>query len=139
MTLGNPLRGERIAPWIASLLLVVMILRGLIPVGVMPSMDAAANGAFPLVICTGFGERTILIDAQGNPVDAAAGLTADSVCLFALGFGGPVPLLAILLVALILWSVQRAWIARRQPAFLPAGPPGPLSARGPPAAMPIPT
>lgn len=139
MTPLSHLRSERFAPWIAALLLAVMLVRGLIPVGVMPDAEAAARGGFPLVICTGLGERTILVDADGNPVNGGAGLTAESPCLFALVLGTLVPLLAAILMALVVWSAAAPWVARRFPAFRPAGPPGPLSARGPPAAMPIPT
>lgn len=115
----NRLLSERIAPWIASVLLVVMILRGLIPVGVMPNTDAAAQGAFPLIICTGVGERTIYVKADGTQVPMPDKGEAASVvhlpCAFA---GAALALFPLLVLAMLVM----AWPRPTRPRPPMAGP-----------------
>ena len=52
----------------AQLTLALFALRALVPVGYMPDFAAAADGQVRIVICTGFGSKSILVDEAGNPV-----------------------------------------------------------------------
>ncbi|MFM2042913.1 MAG: hypothetical protein RLY86_1489 [Pseudomonadota bacterium] len=105
MSLGKDLRSERIAPWVAGILLVVMFVRALIPAGFMPDAEAASRGGFALVICTGMGERTILVDADGLPLQESdpgnTGIPPSPLCAFA---GLPLALVPLLILLLaVIW------------------------------------
>jgi len=50
---------------LTRLLLFAVVLRALAPLGFMPSLD---EGRFEIVICTGFGFKTIQVDAAGRPL-----------------------------------------------------------------------
>ena len=55
----------------AQLTLALFALRALLPVGYMPDVGAAADGQVRIVLCTGFGSKTVLVDAAGKPVEDA--------------------------------------------------------------------
>lgn len=79
---------RRAACWLA---LLAVLLRVLVPAGFMPA-PAAAGTPLALVLCTGQGIVTALVDATGAAVplqDDGAGKSADRhPCPFAGGFGG---------------------------------------------------
>ncbi|MPY75766.1 MAG: DUF2946 domain-containing protein [Alphaproteobacteria bacterium] len=68
MTSGRAASFRRFA---AQLTLALFALRALVPVGYMPDFGTnratAADGQVRIVICTGFGSKSILVDEAGNP------------------------------------------------------------------------
>ena len=64
-----------------ALLMFGVILHGLIPIGFMPD---TSNGKITLVICSGMGEKTVVIDAKDHPQSGdernASGHDAVSSC-----------------------------------------------------------
>ncbi|MFM2041821.1 MAG: hypothetical protein RLY86_397 [Pseudomonadota bacterium] len=121
--------------WVAAMVLLAgVLLRSLIPVGLMPDLGRLAEGSFPLVICAGGMERTIWVDLDGNPVEAEKPGHLDTLCLF----GGLPPLaVPLLLILLLMLPLRRAGrgVAPALPLPVAARPPGALSARGPPPAL----
>ncbi|MBS0239354.1 MAG: hypothetical protein JSR89_13100 [Proteobacteria bacterium] len=71
---------RRIALWA---LLGVFTLRALIPVGYMPDFGSLAEGKLKVVICTGAGSKTIVLDAAGNSVPSRHTTKVDHPCAFA--------------------------------------------------------
>ena len=74
-------RGQRKAPrprdrFAAPLLVLSLLVQGLLPPGFMPAAAAGTDGGFVLVICSPDGVSTILVDAQGQPLDSE-GQTED--------------------------------------------------------------
>lgn len=49
-----------------AIVVTAVLVRALIPVGYMPGQDTA--GAYTIVICSGFGTKTITVDQDGVPV-----------------------------------------------------------------------
>lgn len=71
---------RHIALWV---LLGVFALRALIPVGYMPDFGSLAEGTLKIVICTGVGSKTIVLDAAGKPVPSKHTDNAEHRCAFA--------------------------------------------------------
>jgi hypothetical protein len=63
---GITASGWRIA--VTRTALFLFILRSLIPPGFMPGIDAAGEGRIEVVVCTGAGLKTLVLDEKGNPV-----------------------------------------------------------------------
>lgn len=53
---------------LARLLLFAIALRALAPLGFVPDIAGLGEGRFEIVICTGFGFKTIQVDAAGRPL-----------------------------------------------------------------------
>lgn len=68
MTRGRSIKASywRLAATRAVLL--IFVLRSLIPPGFMPSIDTLGEGRIEVVVCTGAGLKTLVLDADGNPV-----------------------------------------------------------------------
>lgn len=66
MTSGRAASFRRFA---AQLTLALFALRALVPVGYMPDLAAAGDGQVRIVICTGYGSKSILVDETGAPAD----------------------------------------------------------------------
>lgn len=87
----STLKHYRLLSW---LVLVAILVRGLIPVGMMPDAAKADNRLFPLVICTSYGTSTVMVGADKVP-DAPPlpdhGTHEESAqtapCVFAAAFG----------------------------------------------------
>ena len=119
------------ALWLA---IAAMVLRAFVPAGWMPNTNGLSNGA-PIVICSGSGAQTILMDQDGKPVQPT-NPTDHGICVFAAS--GPLSLpLTILVLALLVFAVgtqialpqnDRIEVGRR--LFGGAGP------RAPPANLP---
>lgn len=60
-----------------------VFIQAMIPVGFMPNMAGASVGT-PLVICSGFDQKTIFVDQQGNPVKETPSPASEhsKPCLF---------------------------------------------------------
>lgn len=81
-------------PFLCWLVLAAILLRGLVPAGMMPGATQSDGRLFPLVICTSYGTSTVMVGADKIP-DAPplpdhgthedAGQMAP--CAFAAGFG----------------------------------------------------
>ena len=128
---------------LAAILVVALLLRGLIPAGMMPDFRAP-NGVIRLVICTGYGPMELPADqATGQPVKADPSAPASplhhpvethDLCPFAGGFvlaDVPALVLLALLVPLVRGvvfypaplvarcrAVYPRWFARGPPGFL---------------------
>jgi hypothetical protein len=50
------------------LVLLLLALRIFVPVGFMPSIGALRDGRFEMVICSGAGMQTIVVDSHGDLV-----------------------------------------------------------------------
>jgi len=59
-------RAYRVA---ARLTLLLFALRALLPVGYMPDVRALERGQVQIVICTGYGAKSLLVDEAGQPVE----------------------------------------------------------------------
>jgi hypothetical protein len=55
---------------VARLILVLFALRAVVPVGYMPDLGALEHGQVRIVVCTGAGFKSLLVDEAGQPVDA---------------------------------------------------------------------
>lgn len=66
MTFGRAASLRRFA---AQLTLALFALRALVPAGYMPDLAAAGDGQVRIVICTGYGSKSILVDETGAPAD----------------------------------------------------------------------
>lgn len=63
-------------------LLCAFVLRALIPVGYMPDFGSLNRGALKVVICTGAGSKTLVLDATGDPVPSRQTRKVDHPCAF---------------------------------------------------------
>lgn len=63
-------------------LLSAFALRALIPVGYMPDFESLNGGALKVVICTGGGSKTLVLDAAGNPIPSRHAHKVDHPCAF---------------------------------------------------------
>lgn len=117
--------------WVARLFLAVFMLRALIPVGMMPDAQAAAEGILKVVICTPAGAKTVALGADGQPVQDQGAIHHDQPCAFSgLATVALVAPDAPLLLAPIEVTLQTV------PALAVTLPPSragpPLGSRGPP-------
>jgi hypothetical protein len=126
--------------FVSVLVLCMLMLRALIPVGFMPRADDLRQGRFVMTICQGAGGmKTIVVDADGNPVDAGTSGDHDDpslhieLCAFSvLGSLIALPFFLTLLV-LALLAVARRFELPRSTVLnaLPLHGP-PLGSRAPP-------
>ncbi len=140
--------GVRVRRLAVAMLACAMLLRGLLPVGMMPDLPKLAGGTFELVICTGHGPQTVsdhdlpAIPASGQPaksggpngaptgpLDTGAGFCPFA---FALSLFGTV--LVVLLCGLIRSSDQALVFAEYRISF-GSREHDPRTARGPPLAF----
>lgn len=121
---------RRLAVW---LVLCALFLRALVPAGFMPDLGALADGAYPITICSGGFEKTILLDRDGNPVEQPAPHSSESPCVFAAVAALALPLLAAILLPLLVLAPLPRWVpATGAPTPFPR-PPGLAGPRAPPA------
>jgi hypothetical protein len=66
------LRQSAACRFAARLVLLFFALRAAMPVGYMPDLGALKHGQVRIVICTGSGTQTLLVDESGQPVNDAA-------------------------------------------------------------------
>ncbi len=125
-----PISLRRLAAW---LVLGALFLRALVPAGFMPDLGALADGAYPITICSGGFEKTILLDKDGNPVDQPAPHASESPCVFAAVVSLALPLLAAILLPLLALAPLARWVpSSSAPTPFPR-PPGLAGPRAPPA------
>ena len=86
---GNPLRTEISRRFAAGVMMAALLVLALVPMGFMPSFGA--GGKVAIVICSGIGEKTVLVDADEAPGDH----DASSSCPYFLA-QSPVPMDAAL-------------------------------------------
>jgi hypothetical protein len=122
----------RVSPYIALVLAAVMLLRGLIPVGFMPDVTALQHGKIDLVVCTGFGSKTVQVDLDSlNPhTNHSAVHHAHTICPF---FGLTSVVLPVLLFGALFqlrpirqrftYQPQRLWFSYVNHAARPRAPP----------------
>ena len=65
---GTGFTGRRACRVMARLTLLVFALRALVPVGFMPDLGALGHGQVQIVLCTGDGTRSLLVDEAGRPL-----------------------------------------------------------------------
>jgi hypothetical protein len=69
---------------VAGLALVLFALHAVLPAGYMLDLESLRDGRYEVVICTGAGLQTIVLDKSGNKVDPAAPAADGTVkCPFA--------------------------------------------------------
>lgn len=124
-------RQERAVSLFFLLLLAAIALRALLPAGFMPSFTA--DGTYELVICSGMGEKTVRVSADGTPVeDRGAPHSGDGACAFQVtSLQKIVPLVAHIFLPLPETGRYSAPEQTRAPVFAVANVPYP--ARGPPS------
>lgn len=127
---GDVGRSGTMRHWLSHLVLFVFVLRSLIPVGFMPDFSGASIGAFRIVICTGFGQQTVDLDANGHKLPAKPGGSKHQPCAFSISAVPDLPLTAIAIIQSALATV----ITRGQIfEVLPPARAGPaLGSRAPP-------
>jgi hypothetical protein len=124
----------------AGLLLLAVLLRGMVPAGFMPDLDALKRGVFAISVCSGGAYKDILVDAEGVPVEAPASPGGDhhgdeAPCWYAASS----PLVALVLlscVLLLLIRPRRAWRLATPSGCDPPSLSGALGARAPPLLCP---
>lgn len=121
---------RRLAGW---LVLCALFLRALVPAGFMPDLGALADGAYPITICSGGFERTILLDKDGNPVDQPAPHASESPCVFAAVVSLALPVLAAILLPLLALAPLARWVPSTSTPVPFPRPPGLAGPRAPPA------
>lgn len=127
---GDVRQSDSMRQWLSHLVLFVFVLRSLIPVGFMPDFSGTSIGAFRIVICTGFGQQTVDLDANGHKLPAKPGGSKHQPCAFSISAVPDLPLTAITIIQSALATV----ITRGQIfEVLPPARAGPaLGSRGPP-------
>jgi len=137
--LQDPPRHRATSVWQILFCLAVFsfLCRALIPVGYMPDFSGASDGRFSITICTAAGTSTILVDANGQPVEPSSGDYFDNQnCSFCL-LASPILIPASEAPALVTFVTQRpAPLLHGNEALppLPAlGPP--LGSRAPPLSL----
>lgn len=117
--------------WVTQLLLLAVVSRALIPIGYMPDFAAARSGLFKVFICSGMGDKSVALDANGRPLPEQQSGHNDQPCAFAgLAVVALPALNAMLLPAQV---VQSASLIPRIAAQLPPSRATPmLGSRGPP-------
>jgi hypothetical protein len=121
----------------AQLTLALFALRALVPAGYMPDLGAARAGQVRIVICTGYGSKSVLVDESGKPIDDQGGRkhAAAGDCPF-----GAAPAAALTVpdpaAALPLPNLRQAFLAPDSvPALLPPAQGSPLGPRAPPVRL----
>ena len=118
----------------ARLTLALFALRALVPVGYMPDLGAARDGQVRVVLCTGYGSKSVLVDESGAPVEdqgeAKRGGAGD--CPF-----GAAPAAALIApdpaAALAFYDLRQAFLSPDDAsASLPLAQGPPLGQRAPP-------
>lgn len=117
---------------LGGLLLLALMLRALIPAGFMPTQDA--DGKVAVVICTGTGSTTIMMDAHTVPRPASDDApahddAAKQSCPYALVLAFALPASAAMPAAiygdapraaattsLLRTALEKAWFAQGPPA-----------------------
>jgi hypothetical protein len=123
---------------VARLILVLFALRAMVPVGYMPDLGALEHGQVRIVVCTGAGFKTLLVDEAGQPVGSQeAGKTqhAGDGCPF--GTASASAFLAPALVVTLAPPVfQRHFLLPGSGvALLPPAQGPPLGPRAPPTVL----
>lgn len=133
---GQSRKGEEQAlrSAVSALMMLVVLVTGLIPFGMMPTRDA--DGHLTVVICTTEGLRAVMLDAAGREVPTQDDDTdgSSAPCLFATA------------VALATGSPDPVWQPSLEVAAVPRRPTGygapvsrlqplPLGARAPPVTL----
>ena len=54
-----------------SMTLVLFSIHAVLPAGFMPDFSTLRDGEFKIVVCTGLGYQTVIVDQEGNPVNPA--------------------------------------------------------------------
>ncbi len=130
-TASSVFRQGRAASLLLMLLLAAFAARALMPAGFMPSI--AADGSYELVICSGMGEKTIRVSADGTPLqDQGAPQSGDGACAFQLtSLQKIIPLIAYILLPL---PEMDEYFAMEHASALSSGVAiSPYPARGPPS------
>ena len=109
--------------YVATLALIAMIARALIPTGFMP---AVVHGKAQLMICHGGAHSAVHHGDRGH-----AGSHANTPCPFAIS-GGPAPLPATIDFSLVHNAPELATVSP-EPAALPEAPARYAAPRGPPS------
>lgn len=130
---------------IGVLVLCMLVLRALIPVGFMPRADDLRQGRFVMTICQGAGGmKTIVLDADGDPVDPATSSDHDEpslhieLCAFSvLGSLIALPVILALLVLALLAMPRRFALPRRKLVEVATWHGPPLGSRAPPLFLAI--
>jgi hypothetical protein len=63
------LKDSRAGRMTVRLAVLLFALRAIVPVGYMPDLGTLRDGQVLIVICTGAGTQTLLVDADGRPLD----------------------------------------------------------------------
>lgn len=132
MIICRPMK-RRLNPHLSLIFATFVLLRGFIPVGFMPNVDALKNGAIDIVVCTGVGFSTIHVDdGSSSPTHSSGNYNMHTICPF-LGVMAAALLLALVISLFIITASCRvfAWVDQsyRPSCFNRSAPP-----RGPPLA-----
>jgi hypothetical protein len=124
--------------FIARLILILFALRAVVPVGYMPDLGALEHGQVRIVVCTGAGFKSLLVDEAGRPVDAQESGTsqhAGADCPF--GTAAAKAFLAPTLVAALALPTyeQHILLPGSGVALLPPAQGPPLGPRAPPTVL----
>ncbi len=120
--------------WLNLLIAVVFAVRSLVPVGFMLAASPDHGGRLSIVICTGHGPQSLILDDKGVPVPAKAPAADKAQCPYApagaVAAGDEAPLL-------LAQTVRYAAVAYRITSELYRATPraGAQSARGPPTLL----
>ena len=105
MNIRRDVRKSLVHRWLGHLVLLVFVCRSLIPVGFMPDLAGVSRGAFQLVICTGYGWKTVELDANGHKLPAKHSGSHHQPCAFSISAVSDLPIMAITIIPQLIKAV----------------------------------
>lgn len=122
----------------ARLTLLLFALRAAVPAGYMPDLGALQEGEVQIVICTGSGIQTLMVNAAGQPVENGSDASKHAAagdCAFGMAAGK-----AFVLPAFIAATTDHGSARRLPPpvsiaALAPPAQGPPLGSRAPPVLL----
>lgn len=80
--LGQCRRATFLMEGVAMLVMLMVLVKGLVPVGYMPDMAALQKGVVKMTICTAFGFEELLVDGADKSSPAKSKHGASDICPF---------------------------------------------------------
>lgn len=74
--------GDAMQRWMTHLLLIAFFVRALVPAGYMSEFSSISDAGLKIVICTGVGAKTIVLDENGKLVPTPDNGHHDQPCAF---------------------------------------------------------
>ena len=79
---GGDIRCCVLRTGVFRLLVAAFLLRALIPIGYMPDFSALSKGVLKVVVCSAYGTKTVMLDADGKPLHDSGSQKHEAPCAF---------------------------------------------------------